>query len=154
MSVPSKIDVRYECPHCRVELESILGRWRGWLLCPACGKPGLPPSPGFAFPTPRDPGVLAMRTGVQAEAWIASGDLSDPARPAWPALPVDPRPRPSRAARNVRRAAVAGLAVSLFLLLIAFLDRNASLGGVAGLATLVLYSLLVRLDPRRRAPGR
>ncbi|AMV36556.1 hypothetical protein [Planctomyces sp. SH-PL62] len=154
MSVPSKIDVRYECPHCRVELEAILGRWRGWLLCPACGKPGLPPSPGFAPPTPGDAGGLAMGAGVQAAAWIASGDLRDPARPAWPARPVDPRRRLSPAARNVRRAAVAGLAVSLFLLLIAFLDQNARLAGAAGVLTLIMLWFLGRLDPRRAGSGR
>ncbi|MDR3620049.1 MAG: hypothetical protein P4L85_11920 [Paludisphaera borealis] len=35
----------YDCPHCREPLEARAGPWRGWLLCPRCGRPGMPPEP-------------------------------------------------------------------------------------------------------------
>ena len=35
--------VTYPCPDCRLELEAEHDGWQGWLRCPACGTPSLPP---------------------------------------------------------------------------------------------------------------
>src|SRR6516164_7168620 len=33
----------YPCPHCQTMLEPPEEPWRGWVRCPQCGQPGLPP---------------------------------------------------------------------------------------------------------------
>ena len=33
----------YPCPHCQIMLEPPEEPWQGWVRCPRCGRPGLPP---------------------------------------------------------------------------------------------------------------
>lgn len=138
--------VRYDCPHCRAELESYVGRWRGWLLCPSCGKPGLPPPPRLLIPAEPTPVTGA---GLRAEAWIASGDLPDSGWPRWSRESEPLPPRPTGAVVTARAAMGVGLALSLFLLLVAFLDQNSSFAAAAGLTALLLYWLRLRLGRLR-----
>jgi hypothetical protein len=37
--------VAYACPHCNAALEVRQGDWPGWLRCPICTRPSLPPEP-------------------------------------------------------------------------------------------------------------
>ncbi|MDG3006767.1 hypothetical protein [Paludisphaera mucosa] len=138
--------VRYDCPHCRAALESVPGRWRGWLLCPDCGRPGLPPPPGLVLPPEELPESGA---GLRAEQWIAAGDVPDEGWPRWsPGLPL-PTPRPSPLTKAAQTAVAVGLALSLFLLLIGYLDQSPGMAVVAGLGALVCFWLRVRLGSRR-----
>jgi len=137
--------VRYDCPHCRVGLASVVGRWRGWLLCPACGKPGLPPAPLRARYSYHQARTLSPEgAGLRAEAWIASGDLPDENWPLWSrGAPIRPS-RPSRRESLVRTFIAAGLIVSLFCLLVGYLDRSGGVAGFGGLGTLIFLWLRVR----------
>ncbi|WP_165250737.1 hypothetical protein [Paludisphaera soli] len=150
MSVPTEIEVRYDCPHCRVGLIADADRWSGWRLCPACGKSGLPPARRAKRARLLPANLPARGSGRRAEAWIASGDLVDPDHAAWQVGYARDLPRPTPVSRVVTVAIAAGLAISVFLLLVAFLDRNGTLAGGAGLAVLLLYWARVRLRAQAR----
>ena len=50
----------------------------------------------------------------------------------------------------LRLVFVTGLVISLFLLLIAYLDENTTITSVAGSLSLVFFLLLLRIPARRR----
>ena len=144
MSVATEVLVVYRCPHCRAELEAEDDGWRGWRLCPDCGKPGLPPEPRR-----HDAAVSAPGEGAKASAWIASGDLFDPVRPdarTRAARRIGPRRATSPA---VRRLIAGGLAVCLFLLLVAFLDGDLRLATGSGAMVAALLWARANLGPER-----
>lgn len=143
--------VRYDCPHCRAKLEWIVGRWGGWVSCPACASPGLPPAPRLVVPTPRMVAREGVRAGagLRAEQWIAAGDVPDPAWPSWSRGLVLPKPRTQQEPKARRAALAVGLAISLFLLLVAYLDQNTSLSGLALLVALVCFWGRMKLAERR-----
>ena len=59
-------------------------------------------------------------------------------------------PAPEPASRAAKVAVPVGLAIALFLLLVAVLDRNATLAGGSGLAVLFLFWARVRLGAQAR----
>jgi hypothetical protein len=150
VSVPSEIEVRYDCPHCRAGLIADVDRWSGWRLCPACGRPGLPPMPREPRPEAFQAGPPRRGSGRRAEAWIASGDLVDPEHTDWRAVYAEVHLAPAPASRAAKVAVPVGLAIALFLLLVAVLDRNATLAGGSGLAVLFLFWARVRLGAQAR----
>jgi hypothetical protein len=150
VSVPSEIEVRYDCPHCRAALVAPADRWSGWRLCPACGQSGLPPMHREPRPAVFQVGPPRRGSGRRAEAWIASGDLIDPEHTDWRAVYAEVSPVRPPSSKAARIAVPIGLAIALFLLLVAFLDRNATLAGGAGLAVLLLYWARVRLGAQAR----
>jgi hypothetical protein len=44
-STPDRSIVAYPCPHCHAPLVARSEQTYGWLRCPRCGRPGLPPEP-------------------------------------------------------------------------------------------------------------
>ncbi len=143
--------VRYDCPHCRAKLEWSVGRWGGWVACPACARPAQPPRPRFVIPPPGPAPFEATKAGaaLRAEEWIAAGDVPDPAWPVWSRGLSLPRPRTEPEPTALRTALAVGLGISLFLLLVAFLDQNGPLTGFSALIALVCFWGRMKLTGRR-----
>ena len=135
----------YPCPHCRAPIEIGRDRWRGWMLCPECGRAGLPPEAAVRRPAPG----RRVETSPPAHP-AASPDPGDskasPAPLFAPSASFAPRPSPSNASRVIVST---GLVVSLFLLLVAYLDRSSQSSAIFGFLTVLFFLLLLRL-PRRR----
>ena len=133
--------VPYSCPRCKAELEAQHGTWEGWLRCPACGFPSLPPEVVFGHPRTRrrvqgHDEEIEMLT-VASEEPIAS-DRS-------PILESSP----STALSALRLVFIAGLVISLFLLLIFYLDQKQELTGVFGVLAFIFFVLVLRTPSRR-----
>jgi len=143
--------VCYECPHCRAELEWTIGRWGGWVACPACGRASEPPAPRLVVPTPREVAREGARpgAGLRAEQWIAAGDVPDAAWPMWSRGLVLPKPRTEPEPKALRAALGVGLAIALFLLLVGFLDQNTQLSGAAAIIALLCFWGRIKLEKRR-----
>jgi hypothetical protein len=147
--------IPYSCPHCRVELEVRTGdRWSGWRRCPACDRPHLPPSPAEQAPPPWE------ATGPRREGPLRDGEAedvliigpSDDDRPTslWSPRQFEPFGRAHRSRRSLwyRRTLTIGLGVSLFAVLVAFLEQGEISVGAFALLSLVFLLLLMR--PARR----
>lgn len=131
----------YACPHCRASLEVRSDDlWTGWRRCPACDRPLLPPELGEKFRTPW------QSFGPTREELLLAGEVeSADRRSPRPFEPFDP----SRGSRQVgwcwyRRSLTIGLALSLFALLVAFLEQSQLAQGVLSLISLILFLLLMR----------
>jgi hypothetical protein len=136
--------VSYSCPRCKAELEVQHGDWQGWRLCPACGLPSLPPEMLFGHPSTRR---------------LVSGHDEGPAILNEISLPEDSvaldRSRllaasPSRGLGAFRVVVAVLLVVSLFLLLLFYLDQNQQLTGIFGALSFIFFLLLLR-NPTRRS---
>jgi hypothetical protein len=138
--------VTYPCPHCRLELEAQHGGWQGWLRCPACGTPSLPPEILFGHPaTLRRVRELA---GADDEILVIGDDAATgDCTPSTAALIGEP---PSALVSSLRLLFLTGLAISLFILLISFLDENQIVTASSGVIALIFFLLLLRLPGRRR----
>jgi hypothetical protein len=138
--------VTYPCPRCKVELESHHGEWDGWRRCPSCGTPALPPEILLGHPSTR----RRVREIAGEDILIIEAD--DGASPGVngpdPATLIGPPTSPVLGA--LRLVFVTGLVISLFLLLIAYLDENTAITSVAGSLSLVFFLLLLRVPSRRR----
>jgi hypothetical protein len=71
---------------------------------------------------------------------------ASPAPVFVPSASLAPRPSPSNASRVIVST---GLIVSIFLLLVAYLDRSSQSSAIFGFLTVLFFLLLLRL-PRRR----
>ncbi|QEH32560.1 hypothetical protein OJF2_10370 [Aquisphaera giovannonii] len=150
----------YTCPACGERLEAAAPGWSGWLLCPRCGSPGLPPA-GVRIAAPSGPPAPAPG-GTNGPA--PAEDAGAPASPLPLPLPRDgassrparPRPRrPARAIGTARWIGSSGLAVSAFLLLVSYLDRKTlSMAVFGGLAAAFALFLAVLGWMSRRAAAR
>jgi hypothetical protein len=135
----------YPCPHCRALIGIGPERWRGWVLCPECGRAGLPPEAAVRYP------AFGHRVEGSSPTHLTGSPNSQnsavsPAPVPVPSATLAPRPAPSNASRVI---ASTGLIVSLFLLLVAYLDRSSQSSAIFGFLTVVFFLLLLRL-PRRR----
>jgi hypothetical protein len=138
--------VTYPCPQCRLELEAEHDGWQGWLRCPACGTPSLPPDILLGHPaTMRRVRGLA---GDDDAVLVIDVDDPDGASTSDPAaLLGEP---PSALVSSLRMLFLTGLAISLFILLISFLDDNQLVTGFCGAIALIFFLLLLRLPDRKR----
>jgi hypothetical protein len=134
--------VSYSCPHCRAELEPRFGDWEGWLRCPVCTRPSLPPEPvGSRLASDRlavsnhdivaqasalEPGHLMSRDGTPS-AFAGRFAHSSPARLVF----------------------MTGFVFSLLLTLIAFLDQKPIRLAIFGFLSIAFFFLLLR-TPRKR----
>ena len=137
--------VLYSCPHCRVELEAHFDEWEGWLRCPVCARPSIPPEPvGLRKYRQR----LAASTGVPLEqaAALQPGDptILDGARPAITGRFAHTSP--------ARLVVMTGFVFSLLLTLIAFLDQKPTRLAIFGFSSFAFF--LVLCIPRNRVARR
>jgi hypothetical protein len=138
--------VTYPCPSCKVELESEHGGWAGWLRCPICGTPALPPEILLGHPTTRRR-VRETGEGDAATAAIDADAPPDASAPDPSALVGSPA---STLVSALRMIFLTGLVMSLFLLLIAYLDQNQRATGIFGSLSVIFLVLLLRMPGHRR----
>jgi hypothetical protein len=138
--------VTYQCPRCKVELEAELGGWRGWQRCPACGTPSLPPDILLGHPATMRR-VREMGGDDAAIVGIGADDQDGITTPDRPDLIATP---PSPLVGALRLVFLTGMVMSLFILLIAYLDENQSATGIFGTLAIVFFLLLLRVPAARR----
>jgi hypothetical protein len=138
--------VTYPCPRCHVELEAEHGGWRGWLKCPACGMPALPPEFLFGHPAVRR---RVRETGGGEAPIVIIGDDAPERAPSPTPSPVI-GPPPSTLVNTLRLVFITGLVTSLFLLLIAFVDQNQRASVIFVALSVLFFLLLLRVPARRR----
>jgi hypothetical protein len=145
MVAPIMQSANYQCPNCHLPLEAKPGSWQGWLLCPRCGLPSLPPE--HALSSPRQSRRPAKQKAVSA---VPVPPVSR--RPEETAAVTAPRaPRADRTSSSSasRLIVSTGLIVSLCLLLVGYLDRSSQSSAIFGFLTIFFFLLLLRL-PRNR----
>jgi hypothetical protein len=135
--------VSYPCPRCKAELEVEHGDWQGWRRCPACGLPSLPPELLFGHP----------RTRRQVRGHDEDGAILTDEGVPEDSIALD-RSRivassPSSVASTLRVIFLIGLVVSLFLLLLFYLDQNQQLTGIFGALSFIFFLLSLRTPKGR-----
>ena len=120
--------VTYPCPQCRLELEAEHGGWQGWLRCPSCGTPSLPPEILLGHPATMRR-VRGLAGDDDAVLVIDADDPDGASTPDPAALIGEP---PSALVSSLRMVFLTGLVISLFILLISFLDDNQLVTGFCG----------------------
>ena len=135
----------YSCPRCRAQLATQYEVWEGWLRCPTCGLPSLPPEPQRVR-TPRQPNARMIAPGDRPAINESPELFMDPDYLA-PGVPIPAHISP---ARLVFRT---GLLVSLGLMLIFFLDQNTTNTAIFGFLAVVFFILLLRLSANRSRPS-
>src|SRR5208337_1986402 len=139
------VGVSYSCPHCQVLLEVPDKPWRGWVLCPDCGLPCLPPE-RLTLPHSRKRSVARQPQVPQDLVPEQTGSLKEPA----PMVKLSvPRARQSTSSSATRLIVSTGLLVSAILLRVAYLDRSSHSLAIFGTLTVIFLILLLRM-PRRR----
>jgi hypothetical protein len=139
--------VTYPCPHCKLELEAEHGGWQGWLRCPACDTPSLPPDILLGHPATLR---RVKYAGGDGHAFLALDDEA-PDHDAAPTASDLIGPPPSSTTSSLRLLYLTGLVISLFILLVSFLDDNQIVTGSSATMALVFFLLLLRLPGRRRS---
>jgi hypothetical protein len=133
--------VTYPCPGCGTELEARHGGWQGWLRCPVCGVPALPPEFLFGHPQTRrrvegpheDDDILVIDAATATPRVLAPTPLSG-------SSPVS----------ALRLIFLTGLILSLFLLLVFYMEQNKQTTAIFGFLSLIFFFLLLRTPSRRR----
>jgi len=139
------VDSSYVCPHCQASLEVPDKPWRGWVLCPDCGLPCLPPE-RLTLPRSRKRSVARQPVVPRDLVPEQTGSLNEPA----PMVKLSvPRARQANSSSASRLIVSTGLFVSAFLLLVAYLDRSSHSLAIFGTLTVIFFILLLRI-PRRR----
>jgi hypothetical protein len=126
--------VTYNCPHCHAELEARSGGWQGWLRCPSCKRPSLAPE---LMTGQRGPRRRVPISNDQDDVLVITALAQGPAAPHR-LVPAGSSSSPARLIFST------GLIVSLFLLLIFFLDENTINMAIFGFLALVFFVLLLR----------
>lgn len=137
--------VTYPCPQCHLELEAEHGGWRGWLRCPACGTPSLPPEILLGHPT-----TMRRVRGLLADGAALKMPAETPDEVRIPDAPIVISTPPSPLVGALRLVFLTGLVMSLFILLIAYLEDNQNAAGIFGGLAIVFFLLLLRLPGRNR----
>jgi hypothetical protein len=125
--------VAYLCPHCQAPLEARSDQTYGWLRCPCCHRPGLPPEPG---PVPR---------GRCDESTGRDDGNGGPDREALAGLGSS-----LRGGRVRRVAAASALFLSLLNALFSVLANDQASATLFGLIALACLALTVYPGRRRR----
>ena len=139
--------VSYPCPGCKTELEARHGGWQGWLRCPVCGVPALPPEFLLGHPqtrrrvegSPEDPGVLVLDPAAETSSVLDPG-------PVTVSSPLS----------ALRLFFLTGLILSLFLLLVFYTEQNKQATAIFGFLSIAFLFLLLRIPtsvPRRAGHG-
>ena len=136
--------VTYPCPQCRLELEAEHDGWAGWMRCPACGTPSLPPEILLGHPATMRR-VRGLSRDDDAVLVIGADATDGPTNPDTSALLGAP---PSALVSALRLVFLTGLAMSLFILLIAYLDDNQTATTIFGSLAVVFCLLHLRLPAR------
>jgi hypothetical protein len=145
MAAPIMQSANYPCPNCQLPLEAKPGSWQGWLLCPRCGQPSLPPE--RVMSSPRQQRRPAKQEAVPAASAPGLGRPQEGSTAVTvPRAPRTDRPATSSASRLI---VLTGLIVSLCLLLVGYLDRSSQSSAIFGFLTIFFFLLLLRL-PRNR----
>jgi hypothetical protein len=136
----------YPCPHCHALLEPCQEDWHGWVSCPQCGLPGLPPAQVRSPKASRRP-VARQSSLFEGAARKADGMLGEPAPPAG-----SPSSRKGQSQTSSAPLLIvsSGLFVSAFLLLVAYLDRSTQNMSLFGTLTIVFLVVLVRMRMSRQ----
>jgi hypothetical protein len=145
MAAPIMKSANYPCPKCQLKLEAKPGSWQGWLLCPRCGLPSLPPE--RLRDSPRQLRRLAKQAAAAAVSRSVPGRPTEGKAAAMPprATPADRAASPSAS----RLIVSTGLIVSLCLLLVGYLDRSSQNSAIFGFLTIFFFLLLLRLPMKR-----
>ncbi len=133
----------YSCPYCHTELDPPAGHWDGWLRCPSCGRPSLPPEPKIS------PYIIS-RAAASSRADDTALDAGSPSG----ATNLDaPKPLTGRMAYTspARVVFTTGFVLCLLLALIYFLDFAPGKLTLFGFLTIAFFLLLLR-TPRKRLP--
>jgi hypothetical protein len=130
--------LKYACPHCRAGLESRVRAWQGWLRCPSCGKASLPPEP--AVPAPQVSSWPNLPED-RLDSALSTAPDENPSAPDGPAVIGAGRSLMGSPARLIF---VTGFGVSLFMLLIEFLENQISGMAIFGFLSMVFFLLLLR----------
>ncbi len=138
-------DASYACPHCRHLLEIPNTPWRGWLLCPECGLPGLPPE-RLTFLQPGKRTAARQPEVPQDLVAEAPGTSKESATMIKPSVPRSEHLASSSAPRLI---VPTGFLVSAFLLLVAYLDRSSHSMAIFGSLTVIFFILFLRIQRRR-----
>jgi hypothetical protein len=145
MAAPIMQSANYPCPNCHLLLEAKPGSWQGWLLCPRCGLPSLPPERVMSSPR--------RRTRPAKQSAVGAVSTPSPIRPVVGTAAVAPPRAPGRerapSSSASRLIVSTGLIVSLCLLLVGYLDRSSQNSAIFGFLTIFFFLLLLRL-PRSR----
>jgi len=135
--------VTYACPQCKTELEAKHGGWQGWLRCPICGAPSLPPEILLGHPqTRRQVGDSPETAAPEA---IDQPKLGSALERVW--VPASSSPT-----SPLRLIFLTGLTLSLFLLLVAYIDQKKQTTAIFGFLSIVFFLLLLRTPRSRAAP--
>jgi hypothetical protein len=137
--------VTYLCPGCATELEARHGGWQGWLRCPVCGVPALPPE--FLLGHPQ---TWRRVEGAHQEHDIMVIDAAAEA----PGM-LAPAPRSASAPVSALRLIfLTGLILSLFLLLVFYMEQNKQTTAIFGFLSIIFFFLLLRTPAVRRRSAR
>ncbi|WP_165073410.1 hypothetical protein [Paludisphaera rhizosphaerae] len=140
--------VRYDCPFCRAALAWTPGAWRGWVLCPSCGKPGRPPAPRLVMPGLQPSPINTAE--LKPQAWDGSRSVDGDEQPRWSRELEQVRRRSTEEVRwkPIRSAASVGLASALFIMLVGYLDQNSTVSSLAAVAALIMFVVRIAIGGR------
>lgn len=135
------VNPSYSCPGCSALIQARDERWRGWVRCPRCGTPALPPD-RVPAPQPAEPAARLSAAPENGPVILIEGAPTASDSLVRKALtPPVPEPRSTAALLIVST----GLFVSAFLLLNAYLDRSVQSMSLFGTLAVVFLIVLVRL---------
>ena len=152
----------YPCPHCQIMLEPPEEPWQGWVRCPRCGQPGLPPK-GLQHALVRKHTIGSVdraASGTEGQSPVplssapvtAPGAGSRPKESSWTPRPAGDGLSPRSSSSAWLLIAGTGLVVSAFLLLVAWLDRSLYSSVVFGSLTAIFLVALLSLPRKRKGP--
>jgi hypothetical protein len=160
--------VSYACPNCRRQLEARSTGYNGWLRCPICKWPALPPE---IMVERRETRRRTVQQGVNNAILVIPASLegaqepdaletntvgppshTTPARLIFTTLGADPPSRADEGSHTTpaRLIFTTGFALSLFLVLVAYLDDRMGRMAVFAFLSVGFFWLLAR-SPRNRA---
>jgi hypothetical protein len=135
--------VSYACPNCRTRLEAPSTGWDGWLRCPVCKWPSLPPEIMVDHLETRR---RTTRPNVKDAILVIPASLEGALE--LDSLATDSAGRSSHTT-PARLIFTTGFALSLFLVLVAYLDEKMGRMTIFGILSIGFFFLLVR-SPRNR----
>ncbi len=137
--------VSYACSNCRTQLEARPTGWDGWLRCPACNWPSLPPEIMVHHRKTDRPAIRRNQDGDD-DIVIISASEADIPRPDSRPIDGDGRSSHTTPARLIIST---GFALSLFFVLVAYLDDKMGRMAIFAMLAIGCFFLLVR-TPRNR----